>query len=81
MKTLTFKFLVKKVSENHFIASAPSLDGCFVEAETHEDAVDALQEAISEILREMIAANEEIVDDSDASIYSLSIDIAEKPSA
>ena len=81
MKDLTFKILVKKISENEYIASAPSIPNCFVEAESEEEAIDEIQSQIGSTIKAKMAQNEAVIDDSHAAIYNLTIEFGEKPSA
>lgn len=81
MKNLNFKILVKKVAEGKFIAVAPSIPNCSIEASSEEEAIGSIQEAIAESIREKFAKKEEIYDDQHAMVYNLTIEIGEKPSA
>lgn len=81
MKDLTFKILVKKISDGQYIAAAPSIPGCYIEAESEEEAIEEIQGQIGSSIKAMIAQNEEIVDDAHAAIYNLTIEFGEKPSA
>jgi predicted RNase H-like HicB family nuclease len=81
MKDLTYKIMVKQTAEEMYLAVAPSLEDCYVEAPTEKEAVEQIQELISEIVRDMIANNEPLVDDSRAAIYNLTIEFGNSPSA
>lgn len=81
MKNLTFKIIVKQLEEGLFMAAAPTLEDCYVEAATEKEAVDQIQDLIGSTIRDMIANNEMIIDDSKAAIYNLTIEFGDAPSA
>ncbi len=81
MKDLTFKIVVKQIEEGLFMAVAPSLEDCYVEASTEKEAIEQIQDMIGNTIREMVVNNEKIVDDSKAAIYNLTIEFGDTPSA
>lgn len=63
------------------MAAAPTLEDCYVEAATEKEAVEQIQDLIGSTIRDMIANNEMIIDDSKAAIYNLTIEFGDAPSA
>lgn len=81
MKDLTYKIIVKKISEDKYIASAPTLPNCYVESTSEPEVVEAIQEAIATAIKGLVARNEPVIDDEQAAVYNLTVEFAEKPSA
>jgi predicted RNase H-like HicB family nuclease len=81
MRDLTFKIIVKQIDENLYMAVAPTLEDCYVEAATEKEAIEQIQEEIGITIREMVVNNEKIVDDSKAAIYNLTVEFGDTPSA
>lgn len=81
MRDLTFKIIVKQIEEDLYMAVAPTLEDCYVEAPTEKEAIEQIQEQIGSAVREMVVNNEMIVDDSKAAIYNLTVEFGDAPSA
>jgi predicted RNase H-like HicB family nuclease len=81
MRDLTFKIIVKQIEEDLYMAVAPTLEDCYVEAPTEKEAIEQIQEQIGSAVREMMVNNEMIVDDSKAAIYNLTVEFGDAPSA
>lgn len=81
MRDLTFKIIVKQIDEDLYMAVAPTLEDCYVEAPTEKEAIEQIQEQIGSAVREMMVNNEMIVDDSKAAIYNLTVEFGDAPSA
>ena len=81
MRDLTFKIIVKQIDEDLYMAVAPTLEDCYIEASTEKEAIEQIQEQIGSAVREMMVNNEMIVDDSKAAIYNLTVEFGDAPSA
>jgi Uncharacterised protein family (UPF0150). len=76
-----FKIIVKQIEDESYMAVAPSLEDCYTEAPTEKEAIEQIQEMIGDAIREMVANNEKIIDDSKAAIYNLTVEFGDAPSA
>lgn len=81
MRNLTFKIIVKPLSEGGYMAIAPTLEECYAEAPTEKEAIAKIQEMIEPTIREMVLNNEPIDDDTNAALYNLTIEFGDAPSA
>ncbi len=71
MKVMDFKVLLEPAEEDGYVVSCPSLDGCYSQGETLDEALENIKEAILLCLEEMQDRGEEIPDPSKVLIGSV----------
>ena len=47
VKVLNFKVIIEQDEDGRFVASVPSVSGCYTEGKTYEEAVKNIKEAIT----------------------------------
>lgn len=47
LKTLNFKTIIEQDEEGYFVASVPSVPGCFTQGKSYEEAVTNIKEVLS----------------------------------
>jgi predicted RNase H-like HicB family nuclease len=67
-----FVVVLERCEEGGYFAECPSLPGCHVEAETHEDVMSEIRGAITAYVKDLRAAGEPIPTD-EVSVTSISV--------
>jgi len=71
MRALDFKILLEPDETGGYVVSCPSLEGCYSQGETVEEALENIKEAILLCLEDLEAEGKEIPDTSKALIGSV----------
>ena len=72
MKNYRFPIIIEKDEDGYF-ASCPSLQGCFTQGETYEEALENIKDAIRLHLEDRLAEGEEIPQPELVSLTSIEI--------
>jgi len=72
MKKMTLPIVVEK-DENGYFVSCPTLQGCYTQADTYEEALKNIEDAIRLCLEDMIENGEEIPESRNFSLTTLEI--------
>jgi predicted RNase H-like HicB family nuclease len=72
MKTYRFPIIIEKDEDGYF-ASCPSLQGCYTQGETYEEALENIKDAIRLHLEDRLAEGEEISQPESVSLTSIEI--------
>lgn len=72
MKNYRFPIIIEKDEDGYF-ASCPSLQGCFTQGETYEEALENMTDAIRLHLEDRLAEGEEIPQPEAVSLTSIDI--------
>ena len=59
-KVLNYRVLIEQDEDGVFVASAPSLQGCYTEGDTFEEAVNNIKEAMGLYLEDKMEAAKEL---------------------
>lgn len=71
MKVFDFKVLLEPAEEGGYVVTCPSLEGCYSQGATLEEALENIKEAILLCLEEMQERGEDIPDPSKVLIGSV----------
>lgn len=72
MKNYRFPIIIEKDGDGYY-ASCPSLQGCFTQGETYEEALENITDAIRLHLEDRLAEGEEIPQPESVSLTSIEI--------
>ena len=72
MKQLTLPIIVESDSDGYFV-SCPSLQGCYSQGETYEEAVENIKDAIRLHLQDRIASGEDIPEHVSVSLSTVEV--------
>ncbi len=74
MKTYRFPVIIEKDKDGYF-ANCPSLQGCYTEGDTYENALKNIHDAIELCIEDMAAEKEEILKPKDIILSSVEVSV------
>lgn len=64
MKLYNYKIIVEECEEGGFYAECPAFPGCHVEADTYEETIREMREAVKNFIQDYKIKNEELPSDN-----------------
>jgi predicted RNase H-like HicB family nuclease len=74
MKSFTFQIVVEADSEGYFV-SCPTLQGCYSQGHSHEEAVASIKDAIRLHIEDRLASGEEVPEKVPISVSTVEVTV------
>ena len=74
MKQLTLPIVVESDSDGYFV-SCPALQGCYSQADTYEEAVENIKDAIRLHIQDRLADGEEVAEHVSVSLSTVEVSV------